>query len=99
MMNYLVTGANRGLGLEFVKQLSRTSRVFATARNVSAATELKELQRESGGNIKIVPMDVSDNDSVVEAKQIVAASLLGGGERLDCVINNAGAFAFPCATN
>jgi norsolorinic acid ketoreductase len=38
---WLVTGANRGIGFEFIKQLSNREDVvvFATARNTSKAIE------------------------------------------------------------
>ena len=44
MSVYVVTGASRGLGLEFIKQLSaKGSTVFACARNPDQAEELKKL--------------------------------------------------------
>ena len=41
---YVVTACNRGLGLEFARQLSgRGDRVIGTARDPESATELKRL--------------------------------------------------------
>lgn len=79
---YLITGANRGLGLEFVRQLkARGERVIATARNPDNATELRSLLDKAD---RIEPLDVADRGS---------ADRLGynlGGERIDALINNAG---------
>ncbi|WP_019215773.1 SDR family NAD(P)-dependent oxidoreductase [Legionella tunisiensis] len=44
MKNILITGANRGLGLEFVKQLSELdSHIFAACRFPEQADELQQL--------------------------------------------------------
>ena len=39
MKNIVVTGANKGLGLEFTRQLSKDNHVIATARNISSEHE------------------------------------------------------------
>ena len=45
MSKIFITGTNRGLGLEFVKQfLNRGDEVIATCRNSENATELNQLQ-------------------------------------------------------
>ncbi len=47
-LNIVVTGAGRGLGLEFVKQLlPRAECLIATVRNPEAAQELQELARNN----------------------------------------------------
>lgn len=76
---YVVTGCNRGLGLEFARQLSRRGdRVIATARRPEEAEELIEL------GLVVYPLDVRDTGSVREF-----ASRLGEMP-IDVVINNAG---------
>ena len=44
MSNILIIGANRGLGLEFVKQFSNTNHnIIATTRNKDSSKELSEI--------------------------------------------------------
>jgi len=88
-LSIVVTGAGRGLGLEFVKQLlPRAECLIATARNPEAAQELQELARNSAGILKIVQLDLSDEESiqraVVEIGRLVSS--------LDLLINNAGIY-------
>ena len=76
---YVVTACNRGLGLEFARQLSgRGDRVIATARDPESATELKRL------DVEVVQLDVADAASVDR----LAAAL--AEEPVDVLINNAG---------
>jgi len=80
MTTYLITGANRGLGLEFARQLSKRSGVtlLATAREPDKATELARLVHE------VLPLDVSDPASIGALSERVK-------ERpVDVLINNAG---------
>ena len=75
----VITGANRGLGLEFARQFSAAGyQVIGTARRPEAADELRSL------GVRIVKLDVADSESV---KQFAAA--LGDGP-VDILINNAG---------
>ena len=81
----LVTGANRGLGLEFARQYAAAgSRVLAACRRPSDAKDLQRVAAESGGRVRILQMDVTDSASVLAA----AAELKG--EAIDLLINNAG---------
>ncbi|TVQ76290.1 MAG: SDR family oxidoreductase [Phycisphaeraceae bacterium] len=78
---YLVTGANRGLGLEFARQLSaRGDRVLATARDPDSATELKPYAE------RIDALDVTDATSVEALGEALAS------ETIDVLINNGGVF-------
>ena len=82
MPTVLITGANRGLGLEFAKQYARDGyRVFATARTPSA--ELKALA-ETERAVSLHPLEVTDPASV----QALAQALKG--EPIDELIANAG---------
>lgn len=87
MTQFLVTGANRGLGLEFARQLlERGERVVATARKPAQAAELTRLAGHHPGRLKILPLDVRDTRSISElAHEIELLDL-----RLDVLINNAG---------
>jgi NAD(P)-dependent dehydrogenase (short-subunit alcohol dehydrogenase family) len=80
----LITGANRGIGLEFVRQLSaRDWRVIATARNPAEATELKALAGKDK-DITVEALDVTDRTAV----DALAAKYKD--QPIDILINNAG---------
>ncbi|WP_036485681.1 SDR family oxidoreductase [Myxosarcina sp. GI1] len=78
MSTYLVTGANRGIGLEYCRQLKkRGDAVIAICRSVS--DELKDLDVET-----IADIDITSDESVASlVKQI-------GDRTIDVLINNAG---------
>lgn len=85
----LVTGANRGLGLEFVRQLlARGDRVIAACRHPGKATALNALAGEYPGRLHVVPLDVADPKS--HAALVHELALLTDGEPLDLLVNNAG---------
>ena len=59
-MRYVVTGANRGIGLELVRQLvARGAQVFALCRQPDAATALQELRAAHGDLLTVLALDVS----------------------------------------
>lgn len=59
-----ITGANRGIGLEFTRQFAaRDWRVIATARNPEAATELNAL-RAADADIVVEQLDVTDHAGI-----------------------------------
>jgi NAD(P)-dependent dehydrogenase (short-subunit alcohol dehydrogenase family) len=77
----LITGANRGLGLEFARQYGADDwSVVATVRQPEAADELRAL----GGDVSILSFDALDDRSVM---QLLAAL---DGVPLDVIIPNAG---------
>ncbi|TBR07151.1 MAG: SDR family oxidoreductase [Lysobacter sp.] len=85
----LVTGANRGLGLEFCRQLlARGDHVVATSRHPAQAQELNRLAGEHPGRLHVLPLDVTNPRS--EAELARELPLVLGDERLDVLINNAG---------
>ena len=88
-MNMVVTGAGRGLGLEFVRQLMpRAKCLVATVRDPGRATELNELARENAGTLKIVKLDLSDEESIHGAVEEIGKLVTS----LDLLINNAGIY-------
>lgn len=85
----LVTGANRGLGLEFCRQLlARGAHVVATARHPAQAHELNRLVGEHPGRLHVLPLDVADPRS--EAELARELPLVLGDAPLDLLVNNAG---------
>lgn len=86
MTTYLITGTNRGIGLEFTQQiLARGDRVIATCRDIAGAGELKELQGRYEA-LEIRQLDVASSDSMQEfAGQLENAAI-------DVFINNAGVY-------
>jgi NAD(P)-dependent dehydrogenase (short-subunit alcohol dehydrogenase family) len=82
-MRIVITGANRGIGLELVKQcLGRGDSVIATARNPHDARELQSLA-SSSRELRVLACDVGDDASV----RAFAAKVTGA---VDALINNAG---------
>jgi len=82
-MNIFVTGANRGIGLEFVRQLTtRGETVLASCRHPEKANDLKSLLSEGW----IIPIDVTIQDSIVQGAKVVRKKF----NRIDLLINNAG---------
>jgi NAD(P)-dependent dehydrogenase (short-subunit alcohol dehydrogenase family) len=80
-----VTGASRGIGLEFVRQwLERGSLVIAAARDPSSSNELSALlDRYTEQQLRVMQMDVTDERSV----ELLANSI--GNTQIDVLINNA----------
>jgi NAD(P)-dependent dehydrogenase (short-subunit alcohol dehydrogenase family) len=81
MTTVLITGSNRGIGLEFVRQYAANgATVIACCRTPAKADKLKAI----GGIMKIFSLDVTDSASVTG----LAAELKD--EPIDILINNAG---------
>ncbi|KAK9905692.1 hypothetical protein WJX75_004687 [Coccomyxa subellipsoidea] len=85
---YVVTGASRGLGLEFVTQLLHKGHlVVAAARNPKKSSGLESLASKYGSALTLVTLDVSDADSIKAAAQSISEAHPNG---IDVLINNAG---------
>ena len=93
--NCLVTGANRGIGLEFVRQLlARGEHVVAACRHPGKATALNGLAGEHPGRLHVLPLDVAEPKSranlLHELPLVLAEEEDGSPGKLDLVVNNAG---------
>jgi len=89
---YLISGANRGIGLGLVTALARRSNVlvFAGARNPATAIDLKALVEKYPNKVYIVKLtscDERENTAAIEEIRSIAG-------RLDVVIANAGIAQF-----
>jgi NAD(P)-dependent dehydrogenase (short-subunit alcohol dehydrogenase family) len=86
-----VTGANRGLGLEFVRQLlARGDRVVATCRQPGKATALNALAGEHPGRLHVLPLDVADPRAIAEVARELLLLDDDAGDQIDLLINGAG---------
>ena len=85
MANVLVTGTNRGIGLELTRVYAESGdTVFAFCRKPQSADRLNELAERAGGRVRVHAMDVSDEGSIEAAADAV------GDVPIDILINNAG---------
>ena len=87
LSTYLITGANRGIGLELVRQLqNRGENVIATCR--SSSSELDSLPVRVETNI-----DITSGDSVIKLKEKLIDT------KVDVLIQNAGIAEFNSLSN
>ncbi len=87
MKTTLITGANRGIGLEFCRQYAADGwRVLACSRNPENSDALNKLAAENPELIKVHALDVADHLQIDSLAQVLA------GESIDLLINNAGIY-------
>ncbi|XP_063439049.1 C-signal-like isoform X1 [Mytilus trossulus] len=89
--NVLITGANRGLGLELVKQFLRLpsppKTLLATCRSPENAKDLNDIAAKHS-NVKVMKLDVTKPADIGECTTKLAGNLAKEG--LNLLINNAG---------
>lgn len=84
----VVTGASRGIGLEFVKQLvNKGNRVIAACREPEKLKELQGLD-----SVELTRLDVSIVSGPSPSIEAWSAQVAGLVEHIDLVINNAGVY-------
>jgi len=84
----LITGFSSGIGRELAREFYRNNcRVFASARNVSKLSELKE------EGIDVVQLDITKDDSIEKA----VAEVIRKAGRIDILVNNAGVSSYAPA--
>jgi NAD(P)-dependent dehydrogenase (short-subunit alcohol dehydrogenase family) len=88
MKTVFITGANRGLGLGFVKVLLEKGnyKIFASCRKPSESGELLNLKIQNPSRLFILELDVASDDSITNAIHEFAKI----ETKLDILINNVG---------
>ena len=87
MRTMLITGANRGIGLEFVRQYAADGwRVVACCRKPAAAEALNRLAAQYPDQITVHALDVTDHAQIDQLAQTLSE------QPIDLLINNAGVY-------
>lgn len=83
----IITGSSSGIGFETSILLARNGfRTFATMRNLDKASRLSGLVKKEDLDLKILRLDVTDDNSVRESIE----KIISETKRIDILVNNAG---------
>jgi len=83
----LITGGNKGLGLEAARRLGEQGwTIFLGSRDEARGQAAAAKLTDGGANVVLVPLDVTSDESVTDAARLVRKHT----DRLDVLINNAG---------
>jgi NAD(P)-dependent dehydrogenase (short-subunit alcohol dehydrogenase family) len=88
MLNIMITGTNRGIGLELVRQYAQREDtfIFATCRQPDEADDLQRIAGAARGRVMVLTMDVANEHAIQLAAQAIRDQI----STLDILINNAG---------
>jgi NAD(P)-dependent dehydrogenase (short-subunit alcohol dehydrogenase family) len=85
----LVTGANKGIGLEIVRQLAKAGfRVFLTARDRQRGEEASKTLQQDSLSVEFLQLDVADETSIDKLAKELPSQI----DHLDVLVNNAGIY-------
>ena len=98
MPTYCITGANRGLGLEFVRQLAAdpTNTILALTRSLSS--DLSDLKKIASNKTHILECDTGNLTSITNLATNLIPQTLPSGAQIDFLLNNAGINSVPHQT-
>jgi NAD(P)-dependent dehydrogenase (short-subunit alcohol dehydrogenase family) len=83
----LVTGANRGIGLEIARQLAQSgNQVFVGARNIAQGEAAARMLSSNGAKVFPAELDVTDEATIEKLVHKISSDV----GRLDILVNNAG---------
>ena len=83
----VITGCSAGLGISIAIQAAQQGHiVYATMRNLDKSAQLKEAAKRANVTLEILPLDVTNSDSVNACMEKIFAAQ----GRIDVLINNAG---------
>lgn len=90
MKSALVTGANKGIGLEVARQLAQKGiYVYMGARNINHGIHAADILKKEGfTQVEAIQLDVTDSISVQMARKVMGEKI----SSLDILINNAGIY-------
>lgn len=82
----VITGASRGLGLEFCRQyLAAGEKVYGCCRTPESSQDLLELKKQSGDLLELIPLDITQPAMVNNLRHVIDGPI-------DILINNAGIY-------
>ena len=88
MKTTLITGANRGIGLEFSRQYAADGwNVLACTRHPDKSDALNKLAAQHPGRVQILSLDVADHGQIDELSKTLADA------SIDLLLNNAGVYS------